>query len=307
MEKKNSLKLLKIIPFITFGLFAMSTFANDKTDYDYLHIRKQIETICADPTLSTEERAKQIYPLLPVTDKDLTNLYFGPNYTDEWGIKNTEEGKECYKFIHKTRSIVPVEMIIEKYQDTIDKNPIDIHQITNLEHNIDKYDNFVGFYWYRLPDYMDANIALPLFPNEERTTDYNVARTDAFIKLLKQQSDDYVLHFILLVAIGPSGDLALNIPDDDTKLSNGTLLAYASPQLIKTFPQWYKAWNKIVPTLCQRLQSFYKSIRDENPVQKVCGDLITAKKYHISRERQKQLDEENAREIQKQLDKENNK
>lgn len=151
-------------------------------------------------------------------------------------------------------------MIIEKYQDAMDKNPIDIHQITNLEHNIDKYDNFLGFYWYTLPYYMDDNIALPLFPNEEKTTDYNVARTDAFIKLLKQQSDDYVLRFILLVAIDPSGDLVLNIPDDDKNLSNGTLLAYASPQLIKTFPQWYKAWNKIVPTLCQRLQSFYKSI-----------------------------------------------
>lgn len=307
MEKKNSLKLLKIIPFITFGLFAMSTFANDKTDYDYLHIRKQIETICADPTLSTEERAKQIYPLLPVTDKDLTNLYFGSNYTDKWGIKNTEEGKECDNFIDKTPSIVPVEMIIEKYQDAMDKNPIDIHQITNLEHNIDKYDNFVGFYWYTLSDYMDHNIALPLFPNEERTTDYNVARTDAFIKLLKQQSDDYVLHFILLVAVDPSGVLVLGSDDDINKAINGTLIAYASPQLIKTFPQWYKAWNKIVPTLCQRLQTYYMQAQDENAAQKVCGDLITAKKYHISRERQKQLDEENAREIQKQLDKENNK
>lgn len=85
----------------------MSTFDNGKTNYDYLHIRKQIETICADPTLSTEERAKQIYPLLPVTDKDIMNLYSGPDYTDEWNIKNTEKGKECYNFMDKTPSIVP--------------------------------------------------------------------------------------------------------------------------------------------------------------------------------------------------------
>lgn len=172
-------------------------------------------------------------------------------------------------------------------------NPIDIHKITNLEHNIDNLGVFYGVNWKRLTDYMDRKIALPVFPGDNLPNEYNHERTDAFLKLLKQQSDDYVLQFMLLVTLDPIGAFVLDTEDFDERVYNGTALTYASPELVKTFPQWYNAWNKLLPTLCQRFQSYHMNVQDTNPVQKACGDLITAKKYHVTKEKQKQIDKEN--------------
>lgn len=106
----------------------MPTFANTKTSFNYLQMRKQIETICSNQKLSTEERAKQIYSLLPVIYKNRMELYFGPNGKYAWNLKNTTEGQQCDEFIKSIPSIVPVEMIIKKYQDVMDANPIDINK-----------------------------------------------------------------------------------------------------------------------------------------------------------------------------------
>ncbi|UXM96203.1 hypothetical protein N5853_06225 [Bartonella sp. HY329] len=265
------------------------TLSKDAVDFDYIKVRKQIEAICTNQYLSIEERTAQIYLLLPVTDEGTTSFYMGPEYTNEWDYIYQPEGKQCSDFINKAPSIVPVEMIIKKYQDVMNANPININKITNLKHNISELGSFYGVYWYELPNYMDPNIALPVFPGADLPDDYNHERTDAFLKLLRQQSDDYVLHFMLLVTLAPVGDFVFITEDFDEKMQNGTLINYASPELVKTFPQWYKAWNIMVPTMCQRFQSFYMDAQNRNPIQKACGDLITAKKYHVTREKQAQI------------------
>lgn len=82
-------------------LYISPLFSDDAVYFDYIKVRKQIEDACFATDLSIEQRAAQIYSLLPVTDENMTVLNVGPKYEDRWDFIYKSEGRECSELLDK--------------------------------------------------------------------------------------------------------------------------------------------------------------------------------------------------------------
>jgi len=68
----------------------------------------------------------------------------------------------------------------------------------------------------------------------------------------------------LFAALRPEGDYLRPVLNGYERMWAGEAFAYAEGELYDSFPAWYRQWNKLVPTMCVRI--------NEIAPQKLCPD-----------------------------------
>jgi len=241
----------------------------------YLKTRDQIRLLCEASIRDGNIRYEDIYNLLPDRDYESRALRFGyrqkadtatyqgdlgafqrdnPSLVvDKWvWLEEDEEGKKCAEILRNTTENTPVRTIYDRIKRVINHAHYEMGSIIPVSRS-----NW-GKPWPSYSHLFDIKLA-PSPPGFKfQFSNSEDKRRAEFRALIKSDSKDYLERIILFVTFSNTGAyLELEHKNlNHQYFIDGTGFRHATKEELADLPNWYLAWNRVMPMLCTRYNNW---------------------------------------------------
>lgn len=231
----------------------------------FFNRRDRIRLLCETSFKEGHVRYEDIYNLFPDEKSDYYILLSGTDdqkTVESWVWLNEDnDGRKCKAILAETVENTPVRTIYTRIKGLIN------HQAFDMKSIIPPNKHNWSMPWPSYAHLFDVKLA-PLPPGFKfRFTCEEEKRRAKFKALIKADGKDFLEKMILFATFNKDGS---HLTDEIDNLNfqyfiDGTGFRFATKAELADLPNWYLAWNHVMPMLCTRYNNWGPAVQTGCP------------------------------------------